>query len=137
MIKHLAEKKIDGYTVDSAGTSGYHAGEAPDPRTQANALTHGVDISSYRARQFKSTDFATYDRIYVMDSANYADIMLLTEDNASRQKVKLFLEAAHPGHPDSVPDPWYGGAEGFEKVFHIIDKACNNIATEIKNGLLP
>lgn len=137
MIKKLEERKITGYEVDSAGTSGYHAGEAPDARTIANAQTHGVDVSTNRARQFKSTDFKTFDRIYVMDSANYSDIMLLADTEEDRSKVKLFLDAAHPGSNDSVPDPWYGGPEGFEKVYNIIDKAAGNIADKIKKGELP
>ena len=137
MIKKLEEKKIPGYEVDSAGTSGYHAGEAPDARTIANALTHGVDVSSNRARQFKSTDFKTFDRIYVMDSANYADIMLLAETEEDKNKVRLFLDAAHPGSNDSVPDPWYGDEKGFDKVYHIIDKAAGIIADKIKKGEMP
>ena len=137
MIKHLGEKKVAGYEVDSAGTSGSHAGEAPDARTMANALTHGLDVSTNRAKQFRSTDFAKFDRIYVMDSANYSDVMLLAETQEEKDKVCLFLDAAHPGSNDSVPDPWYGGEKGFEKVFHIIDKACISIADKIKKGDLP
>jgi protein-tyrosine phosphatase len=137
MIKKLLELGIKHVEVDSAGTSGYHAGESPDPRTIANGKSHGVDVSSYKARQFKSADFEKFDRIYVMDSANYSDIMLLVNTDKERDKVKLFLDAAHPGSHDSVPDPWYGGDDGFEKVFHILDKACSTIAREIKKGNLP
>ncbi len=137
MIKKLGEKGIAGYEVDSAGTSGAHAGEAPDARTIANALTHGVDVSSNRSKQFKSTDFEKFDRIYVMDSANYADVMLLADSEREKNKVKLFLDSAHPGSDDSVPDPWYGDEKGFDKVYHIIDKACGSIADKIKEGELP
>ena len=72
-----------------------------------------------------------------MDSANYSDVMLLAETEEEKDKVRLFLDAAHPGSNDSVPDPWYGGEKGFEKVFHIIDKACTTIADKIKKGDLP
>jgi protein-tyrosine phosphatase len=137
LIKKLAEKKVVGIEVDSAGTSGAHAGQQPDARTMANALTHGLDTSSHRAKQFKSTDFAKFDRIYVMDSANYSDIMLLAMNEEDRSKVELFLEAAHPGSKDSVPDPWYGDEKGFEKVYNIIDKACGIIADKLKKGELP
>lgn len=123
--------------VDSAGTSDYHEGEHPDPRTIANARNHGIDVSQLVARQFKGSDYGAFDRIYAMDSANYADIMLLAEDDAMKQKARLFLDAAHPGTMASVPDPWYGGEEGFEKVFHIIDNACDIISKEIKKGNLP
>ena len=137
LIKKLAEKNIDGIEVDSAGTSGAHAGEQPDSRTMANALSHGLNTSTHVAKQFKSADFAKFDRIYVMDNANYADLMLLTDNEKDREKVKLFLDAAYPGSNDSVPDPWYGGEEGFEKVFQIIDKACGIIADKLKKGELP
>jgi protein-tyrosine phosphatase len=137
MIKKLEEKKVTGIEVDSAGTSDAHAGEKPDPRTMANAATHGIDLSAHRAKQFKSTDFAKFDRIYVMDSANYADIMLLSDNEKDRNKVRLFLDAAYPGSNDSVPDPWYGDEGGFERVFQIIDKACTVIADELKKGNLP
>lgn len=137
LIKKLIDMDIKNVEVDSAGTSDYHAGESPDPRTIANGKKHGIDVSSYKARQFKSADFGKFDRIYAMDSANYADITLLVENDGERKKVKLFLDAAHQGTNASVPDPWYGGEQGFEKVFHILDKACEYVAKEIKKGNLP
>ncbi len=137
LIKKLEEKNLMGIEVDSAGTVATHAGEAPDARTIANAATHGLDLSSNRARQFKSSDFEKFDRVYVMDSANYADIMLLAEGEKEKNKVRLFLDAAYPGSNDSVPDPWYGAEKGFEKVYHIIDKATAIIADKIKKGELP
>jgi len=137
LLKKMEEMQIHDIEVDSAGTSANHAGQHPDPRTIANALSHKIDISSYKARQFKSSDFGIYNRIYAMDSANYSDIMLLSSNSEEQEKVRLFLDAAYPGSNDSVPDPWYGGEAGFEKVFHIIDKACTVIAKELKNGDLP
>jgi protein-tyrosine phosphatase len=137
LIYKLKEQNIKDVEVDSAGTYGGHVGEHPDPRTIANGLTHNIDVSSYRARQFKSADFDRFDRIYAMDSANLSDILLLSEDNNARAKVKLFLDAAHPGTNASVPDPWYGAEDGFEKVFLMLQKAADIIATEIKKGNLP
>ena len=137
MKHHLEKLGVKDVEVDSAGTIDYHEGQHPDPRTIANALEHGIDVSKYVARQFKSKDFDKFDRIYVMDSANYADVMLLADSDKQGQKVRLFLDAAHPGSKASVPDPWYGNLEGFEKVFHIIDKAAAIIAKEISKGILP
>ena len=137
MIKKIHEQGIKNTEVDSAGTSGQHVGEPPDARTIANGLKHGVDVSSYKARQFKSADFESFDRIYVMDSANYADLMLLVENDEQRNKVKLFLEAAYPGSRASVPDPWYGAEGGFEEVYKILDKACTVVVKEVKKGMLP
>jgi protein-tyrosine phosphatase len=137
LIRKLEEMHITDVEVDSAGTSDYHTGENPDPRTLTNGLKHNIDASSYKARQFKSSDFKKFDRIYAMDSANYADIMLLADGKDDQDKVRLFLDAANPGTKASVPDPWYGTEDGFEEVFHILDKACTIVAKEIKKGNLP
>ncbi len=133
MIKKLQELGRSDIEVDSAGVSAQHAGEPPDHRTIKNAATHGIDVTSYRARQFRESDFDAFDRIYVMDSANYADISLIADNPDRMNKVNLFLETAHPGSNASVPDPWYGDEAGFEKVYKILDKGCNAIAKQIMN----
>jgi len=116
--------------VDSAGTAGYHLGKSPDPRSIAIARKYGIDISQQRCRKFDISDFELFDHIYVMDKSNYDDIMALTKNDKDRKKVSLLLK-----HIDSnlheVPDPYYGGDEGFEQVYHLIDKACTIIAKEL------
>jgi protein-tyrosine phosphatase len=139
LAQALLNKKLNGkeIQIDSAGVSDYHAGKPADARSKANAALHHIDLSAHIARQFHSSDFDKYDRIYVMDSANLSDISLISRDESDLKKVRLFLDAAYPGSMDSVPDPWYGNEEEFEKVFHIIDKACDSLANKIKKNHLP
>jgi len=131
VLRHKAELKGLDYEVDSAGTAAYHVGEQPDPRMQLTAQSHGIDISSQRARQFSIEDFDRFDIIYAMDDSNYRDIISKAETDAERAKVKLLLNEYKPGSDMAVPDPWYGGTDGFERVFQLVDAACDNI---IKNN---
>ncbi|SHJ54206.1 protein-tyrosine phosphatase [Arenibacter nanhaiticus] len=116
--------------VDSAGTAGYHIGKSPDPRSIAIARKYGIDISQQRCRKFTDSDFELFDHIFVMDKSNYDDIMALTKNDKDREKVSLLLNQIE-SNLHEVPDPYYGGDEGFEKVYHLIDKACTIIAKEL------
>jgi|SRR5687768_7688008 len=121
--------------VDSAGTSDYHIGEPPDKRSSANALAHGIDLSSLRGRQFTVKDFDDFDKIFVMDTSNYGNIIGLARNVNDRKKVELILNASFPNGNRSVPDPYFGGEEGFEHVFQLLDEACNNIIKQLKSDL--
>ena len=114
------------WTIDSAGTSGYHAGEAPDPRSQASARLHGVDISMQRSRPFSIADFQDFDHILVMDSSNHVNVLALTEDPGARAKVALMLDASFPEQNKPVPDPYYGGEHGFEQVYQLLAQASED-----------
>jgi protein-tyrosine phosphatase len=127
MLKLIEENKLN-MRVDSAGTSNYHIDEAPDKRTTANALTHQVNLSSLRARQFKESDFDKFDKIYVMDKSNMTNVLALAKNDAHKAKVDLLLNASHPGENNEVPDPYFGGEQGFEDVFHMVYKACQHVA---------
>jgi len=128
ILQYRANQLGADVQVDSAGTSAYHIGEHPDSRMIQTASHHGIDLSSQCARQFSAADFNRFDRIYAMDNSNYADILSLARNNEDRQKVELLLNASHPNSDMSVPDPWYGGDEGFERVFELVDEACEKIA---------
>lgn len=119
--------------VDSAGTSGYHVGEAPDKRMQATAKENGYSIDMLRARQFSKDDFHKFDLIYAMDLSNYNTILELAETEEDRKKVKLILNELYPGENLEVPDPYYGGEEGFKKVFELLDSATDIILDKLKN----
>lgn len=126
----LAEKAAKAglaWFVDSAGTSDYHIGEPPHPLAQKVSLLNGIDISTQRCRQFVENDLMKFDKIYAMDSANYLDIKRLCGKNWQNDKVKLILEELHPGKNMEVPDPWYGGEDGFHQVFKLLDDACERI----------
>jgi protein-tyrosine phosphatase len=118
--------------VDSAGTSNYHIGEAPDKRTILNAIQHGVDVSQLKARQFSAEDFDKFDTIFVMDSSNYSDVVSLARKKEDKNKVEFILNRIYPNSDMSVPDPYFGGEQGFENVFILLDKACEIIAESIQ-----
>lgn len=118
--------------VDSAGTSNYHIGQCPDKRTILNAQHHGVDVSKLKARQFTVSDYDSFDHIFVMDSSNYSDVIALARNEEDRKKVELILNRVYPNSNMSVPDPYFGGEQGFESVYILLDKACDIIAESIK-----
>jgi protein-tyrosine phosphatase len=117
--------------ADSAGFERFHDGDHADPRSVAVAKAHGIDLNGHIARMFSPRDFDHYDRIYVMDRNNYNDVMGVARDTADEQKVDYMLNLVHPGENRPVPDPWYGGKDGFEKVFQMLDQACNALIKEI------
>lgn len=119
------------FLVDSAGTGNWHAGQGPDERSIATAKNRGLDISCQKARQIRTSDFMEFDHIYVMDSSNYRDVLALAPDAASRAKVKLMMDEVHPGAGVDVPDPYFGGPEGFDKVYDMLDEACGIVAEKL------
>lgn len=129
MLKLIKERGLQ-LEVDSAGTSNYHIGEAPDKRTIRNAAQHGVDLKPLRARQFSVEDFDHFDRIYVMDHSNRRNVLALASNELHQQKVQLLLNELHPGEDLEVPDPYFGGEQGFEDVFNMVYAACEKIASE-------
>jgi protein-tyrosine phosphatase len=134
VLRHqLEEAGIKNVRVDSAGTSDYHVGDCPDTRSAQNAKSHGIDISKLRGRQFSVEDFDAFDLIYVMDASNYKNVIALARNESDKAKVDLLLNAKWPGKNIAVPDPYYGGADGFEKVFQLVNEACKEIVNKIKS----
>ena len=121
----------DKFVVDSAGTSNYHIGSPPDRRSIAVAKKYGLDISYLKGRQFSSKDFDQFDLIYVMDESNYNNVIYLARNESDKQKVKYILNEIYPNQNYGVPDPYYGGTEGFENVYKMLDEACSNIAESL------
>ena len=136
MAEGILRQKVDSLKldviIDSAGTGGWHAGENPDRRAVQTAHKFGVDISKLVARRFSDNDFDEFDRIYVMDHSNYADVIELARTIEDRNKVSLLLNVDQTDSNREVPDPYYGGSDGFDKVFRMMDKACDAIVEEIK-----
>jgi len=128
----MRSKLSEDFIVDSAGTGGWHAGEFPDKRSISTAKNRGLDITNQRARQFKKSDFDTFDHIFVMDNSNYKDVLALAPNEEAKSKVKLILNEIFPGENVDVPDPYYGGQDGFENVYNMLDQACEEIARKIK-----
>ena len=128
----MRSKLSEDFIVDSAGTGGWHAGELPDKRSISTAKGRGLDIINQRARQFKRSDFDTFDHIFVMDNSNYKDVLALAPNEEAKSKVKLILNEIFPNENVDVPDPYYGGQDGFENVFDMLDQACEEIARKLK-----
>jgi protein-tyrosine phosphatase len=119
------------FIVDSAGTGDWHAGQQPDKRSVLTAKNRGLDISCQKARQIKVSDFEEFDYIYVMDSSNLRDVTRLATTTATKGKVKLMMDEVFPGENVDVPDPYYGGPEGFDKVYDMLDEACEIVAQKL------
>lgn len=130
LTEQLKKMNIEG-TVDSAGFEPYHRGDHPDERAQEVARQHDIDISGNIARLFRKDDFDTYDKIYVMDSHNYHDVMRVARNENDKKKVDYILNALKPGSNDEVPDPYYGGRQQFMEVYKLLEKACDSIASSL------
>jgi len=117
------------WTVDSAGTAGYHIGETPHHLSQKVAKLNGIDISNQKGRKFQKEDILYYDKIYVIDNSNYNDVKDICGNNWKEEKVDLLLNELFPGEDRGIPDPWYGGEDGFQVVFEMIDRACERIVS--------
>ncbi|WP_235830352.1 low molecular weight protein-tyrosine-phosphatase [Paenimyroides tangerinum] len=130
----LKSKVSKNIKVDSAGTAAWHSGNLPDKRSIAVAKTYGIDLTDQRARQFLVEDFDRFDYIYVMDKSNYVNVCKLAPNNEAIDKVELILNESHSGKDLEVPDPYYGGDDGFENVFQMLDEACNKIKDKLENA---
>lgn len=127
----VARRGLSGaFAVDSAGTGGWHAGSPPDPRSVAIAAQFGIDITGQRARRVSQLDFARFDLILGMDRSNVEDL-LAAAPNGSDRNVNLFREYAE-GIPADVPDPYYGGKEGFAEVYRMILAASEALAEKLE-----
>ena len=133
LAEGLLKSKVDTnqIQVDSAGTGGWHVGDLPDPRSIAVAKKNHIDITDQRGRKFSTYDFETYDHIFVMDNSNYRDVIALANSGKEKRKVQRILDTIFPGENVDVPDPYYGGENGFEDVFKMLDEACAKIADRI------
>lgn len=120
--------------IDSAGTVGSHAGEPPDPRAQRHALRRGVDIGAQRARQVQARDFEEFDLVVAMDRDNLAWLRTACPP-AQQHKLRLMMSFAPRAATDEVPDPYYGGAEGFERVFDLLELACAGLLGHVQAEL--
>jgi protein-tyrosine phosphatase len=124
----LAEKIY----VDSAGTHSYHIGAPPDTRSQATALRRGVDLRSIRARQVTETDLVEFDYVLAMDRDNFEHLRVLCQNPELQRHVRLFLDFA-PDLPErEVPDPYYGGSGGFERVMDLVEEAAQGLLIQIR-----
>jgi protein-tyrosine phosphatase len=119
------------FEIDSAGTGDWHAGEGADPRSVQIAGVHGLDLRPHRARQVLAADFERFDLVLAMDKSNARNLVSL---GAPRDRVRLmraFDPAFEPDHAPDVPDPYYGGPEGFSQVFEMLDRSAHGLLAAI------
>jgi protein-tyrosine phosphatase len=127
---NLSQKII----CDSAGTSSYHIGSSPDQRMTSAAASRSIAMKG-EARQFIESDFTEFDLILAMDRENYRNILALDRQGKYRDKVKMMCDYATHHSEKEVPDPYYGGAKGFERVLELLSDACSGLLSEIEKKL--
>jgi protein-tyrosine phosphatase len=133
VVRTLAARELPelGLEVDSAGTAGYHIGEPPDPRMRAAAARRGYDLTALRARIVEPRDFTRFDLILAMDRENLA-VLRRRAPEETRERVRLFLEFAPQGELREVPDPYYGGPNGFEEVLDLVEAAARGLLNYLR-----
>lgn len=136
VFEHLlnSRKLDDVIKTDSAGTHAYHIGESPDARSQAVALERGVDLSLQRARKALAEDFNRFDYVIAMDRSNYSELERLASP-AQRDKLHLFMDFSERWDEGEVPDPYYGGSHGFERVLDMVGDASEGLLEHILKKL--
>lgn len=130
ILQHQANKAGLNWSVESAGTNGYHNGEPPHQFSIKVAQQNGIDISQQRSRKFTAADFEVYDKVYAMAADVIDDIKRIAKNKFDSSKVDLLLNEIYPGQNRDVPDPWYGPEPGYHEVFALIEKACNKIVKQ-------
>lgn len=127
----VGEAGLDGrFEIDSAGTGSWHVGDTPDPRAVSVAREHGVVLDS-RARQVTPSDLEHFDHVVAMDRNNLRDLERMADASTATARMSLLRDFdPHPESPD-VPDPYYGGAEGFEEVYRIVSRSCDALLAHL------
>jgi protein-tyrosine phosphatase len=126
--RHAPELQVE---IDSAGTHDYHVGEAPDPRAIKAAARRGLDLSGLRARQVEDTDFERFDLILAMDRLNHVTLLERSPPE-HHPRIRLLLEFAGDPQGLDVPDPYYGGAKGFDEVLDLVEDAAAGLLAELR-----
>jgi protein-tyrosine phosphatase len=136
VFEHLLEEArlSEHIDVDSAGTHAYHIGERPDKRATQAAAGRGIDLSRQRARRVETADFARFDYVLAMDSSNLEDLIAICPQQ-HRDKIQLFLELAEDLSQREVPDPYYGGDQGFERVLDLIEMGARALLEDARQRL--
>ena len=132
ILQEKAFKAGLSWSVESAGTNGYHDGEAPHPLSQKVAKARGIDISCQRSRRFTALDFEQYDRIYALAGDVLDEIKRIGKNRFDSSKVDLLMNELHPGAHQDVPDPYYGQEPGYHEVYDMIERACDRIVEKYR-----
>jgi protein-tyrosine phosphatase len=136
VMQHLLQKEglENKIVIDSCATGAWHIGQGPDERTQKAALAKGYDLSHLRARRLSLDDFSRFDVILAMDTRNLADVIKKAPENFAG-KIQLFMDYSPEKHMLDVPDPYYGGSDGFDRVLSLVEGTCVNLLQQLKAEL--
>ncbi len=135
ILQDKAWKAGLNWSIESAGTNGYHTGEPPHRLSQKVAKLNGLDICSQRSRRFTAEDFDRFDKIYAMSSDVIDEMRIIARKKFDASKVDLLMNELHPGKDLDVPDPWYGPEPGYHDVYAMIDKACDLIVKKYASNV--
>jgi protein-tyrosine phosphatase len=137
ILRYKTEAAGLNWIIESAGTNGLHDGEAPHRLSQKIARLNGIEICNQRSRKLKADDFHNYDYLYAMAKDVVEEMKWIAGKHYNPAKVNLLMNFVTPGRDQDVPDPWYGGEEGYHKVYKLIDEACSRLivhhTAEIRN----
>ncbi len=136
ILQHKADAAGLNWQVDSAGTNGYHMGEAPHKLSQKVAKLNGIDISKQCARRFSASDFEKYDKIYAMAGDVIDEMKWIAGNKYDATKVELLMNELTPGRNEDIPDPWYGAEPGYHTTYEMIDKATDALISKYKKETL-
>ena len=132
ILRDMIRKQGLDWSTDSAGTGDYHVGEQPDKRAMKAMLDHDIDISDLRARQLHASDFEAFDVLLAMDANNLQNMRRLAPSKEHAMKARLMMDHAPHHALREVPDPYFGGDEGFEEVYQMLTIACANLIDDVK-----
>ncbi len=135
VLQHKAAAAGLDWQVDSAGTNGYHVGEAPHKLSQKVAKMNGIDIGNQKARRFSASDFKNYDKIYAMADEVIDEMKWIAGDKYDASKVDLLMNELHPGKNEDIPDPWYGTEPGYHKTYEMIDQATDALIEKYNKNI--
>ncbi|HUF75513.1 MAG TPA: low molecular weight protein-tyrosine-phosphatase [Longimicrobiales bacterium] len=135
VFRHLVEEAglAEEFEIDSAGTGSWHVGESPDQRSASVARARGIELDG-RARQVTAEDLSTYDHVIAMDRDNLRELQRLARGSAATARIELLRAYDPERDADDVPDPYYGGARGFENVFDIVSRSCRNLLASLSEA---
>jgi protein-tyrosine phosphatase len=136
ILQHKAWNAGLKWSIESAGTNGYHTGEPPHKLSQKVAKLNGIDICNQRSRLFTADDFDNFDKIYAMSADVIQEMKWIAKKKFNASKVDLLMNELYPGRNMDVPDPWYGPEPGYHDVYEMIDKACEHIVKKYAHGQL-
>ena len=125
------QQLLEQFEIDSAGTGSWHVGQPPNPHMQSVAAENGISLADQRARQFIEDDLAYFDHIFAMDRDNLHDMLYFDPKNEYAQKVRLFRELDPDPENFQVPDPYYGGDDGFIRVYQIVERTTTSLLQKL------